>query len=256
LEEARPRRVHVLNGQWDETVQQLRTFVLKKRLGEIESQKAASAQIMMQHYVLLVMENMGIKSREPYFVKAFVCMCTTADVLVEGLLRGMPFRFDDCEVLWRLISACDDFVLVLAFDRASANWSIVRWLWETLLKPGMPMLLPHAEPCSLHGKSLVLRSPSSSKEIEKKTHTFGAWMRFWRNGLAIKDAAVQIISSEFKTRYVARPPDRIARTEQIIAAVYPNFEQEDEDVGDGAVAPKRRGGRRQKKTTHWVEDPA
>jgi len=74
-----PVRVHVLSGQWDETSQKVRAFILKKRVGELASKRYQNAQVMMAHHTMGVLENMCIKSSEPYFTKGRVLLHTTSD---------------------------------------------------------------------------------------------------------------------------------------------------------------------------------
>ena len=74
----------------------------------------------------------------------------TANFLLEGLLRQMPFRLDRIDVLTMLGESSDAVVLTFTRDGASANTNCLEWLFDFLRAHGPPNLLPHNQFCCLH----------------------------------------------------------------------------------------------------------
>jgi hypothetical protein len=258
-----PPKINVVCGQWDETSQKIKMLLVKKHAKEMTSDRQAGAQVMMQSYRMHTVVEGEITKSEPYYVRARILLRQTADFLAECLLQGMPWRIDNPNVIIELDDGCDTLILSFAFDRASNNWLLTSWIWSVLDADGMPVnVLPHGEPCSLHGWSLVERAPrlEGVKEQQNKIHSFALWMRFWKNAVAMKDYASSNVETRFEVREERRPPECKAQTEAIFNAVYPPDAFVEEDVDDppppkgrGRGRGRRRGGRgrrrKKKKTT-------
>ena len=88
------------------------------------------AQVMMQHWRMYEFKDLDMTKNEPLFVRGRVLLQQTADFLCAGLLDGMPFRFDDPDKMAAIGAGADALLVLLTFDRVSANWSTARWIWQ------------------------------------------------------------------------------------------------------------------------------
>jgi len=82
----RPLKIHVLHGQWDETSQRIKAFLLNHLPGEIASGRLSGVQTMMSHFMMFTLVDDKITFQQPLF-------CAGVDPFSphDGLLdRGRP----------------------------------------------------------------------------------------------------------------------------------------------------------------------
>ena len=78
----------------------------------------------------------------------------------------MPCFFDDEEAVLRLCAGGSPVIVSLCCDQASPNFRACAWLWKQMEKPALRrLILPHLEPCSLHGVQLVKCRPTGGKAV-------------------------------------------------------------------------------------------
>ena len=85
-------------------------------------------------------------------------------------------------------------VLTFSHDRASTNYVVLRWIFDQLVKPGMPRnVFPHAEACVLHGLQLARTRPTIGKPLAAVSFSFTRFLRNWRSGQALRTELVTFI---------------------------------------------------------------
>ena len=235
----------VITWQWDETTQRIRGMLSRQAPGEKLSYAKAAAQIMMQSGQVSVHSLSGrearLVSRQPWLCRGLMLAEQTADFLLEGMAQQMPFFFDDMAAVDAKLGASPCVILSLCCDRASANFKACAWLWAQISKPPVGRrLLPHLEPCALHGVHLVKCRPSASRDTVAATSTLSALMRQWRFTTGMRDAIFQHVSSVLRVECAPRPEALRARAEEVIDALWGHEQQPwlYHITADGCIAPK------------------
>ena len=93
----------------------------------------------------------------------------------------MPCFFDDEEEVARLCAGGSPVIVSLCCDRASPNFRACAWLWKQMEKPALRrFILPHLEPCSLHGVQLVKSRPTGGRAVIAAMASLACLMKQWR----------------------------------------------------------------------------
>lgn len=185
---ARDAGVLVLNWQWDETSQRLKAIQKAKNRpggrydGERLAMSQTATQVMMQTGELtscsLVGGEFQVVCKEPLLSKGLILECQTMEFILQGLLSRYPVDVQDAREVGRLMDGHRFAIMSFCMDRASANFSLLKWWWSQLTSPTMPpRVLPHAEPCNAHGIALVKNQPFGTKALVGKSHTFTTLLR-------------------------------------------------------------------------------
>ena len=235
----------VITWQLDETTQRIRGMLSRQAPGEKLSYAKAAAQVMMQSGQVSVHILSGrearLVSRQPWLCRGLMLAEQTADFLLEGMAQQMPFFFDDMAAVDAKLGASPCVVLSLCCDRASANFKACAWLWAQISKPPLGRrLLPHLEPCALHGVHLVKCRPLASRDTVAATSTLAALMRQWRFTTGMRNAIFQHVSSVLRVECAPRPEALRARAVEVIDALWGHEEQPwlYHTTADGCIAPK------------------
>jgi len=152
--------VKVFTWQWDETSQRVRAILPNRLPGERVPHIKVATQVMMQSGLLSTFDMDGgcfaLVSAQEWLCRGHLLAQQTADFILEGMARTMPFFFDDVDGLLPLCNDGSTVIVSLCCDRASANFRACAWLWQQMNSPVLRRLvLPHIEPCALHGIQLV-----------------------------------------------------------------------------------------------------
>ena len=116
------------------------------------------------------------------FCRAMILEEQTGDFIVEGLLRSLPFPFEDAE--WWAIPCgrCTMLFICLCFDRAATNYVVAEYMLIVLVSLVLPLgnAALHSEPCWLHGTQLCKATLASTKSLVARAHSLTAFMKFWK----------------------------------------------------------------------------
>ena len=239
-------RIQVISWQWDETTQRIRGMLSKQATpGEKLSYAKSAAQIMMQSGQVSVHSLSGreapLVSRQPWLCRGLMLAEQTADFLLEGMAQQMPFFFDDMAAVDAKLGASPCVILSLCCDRASANFKACAWIWAQISQPPLGRrLLPHLEPCALHGVHLVKCRPSASRDTVAATSALAVLMRQWRFTTGMRNAIFQHVSSVLRVECAPRPEALRARAVEVIDALWGHEQQPwlYHTTADGCIAPK------------------
>ena len=120
----------------------------------------------------------ALVSAQEWFCRGHLLAQQTADSILEGMARTMPFFFDDDDELLPLCHAGSTVIVSLCCDRASANFRACAWLWQQMNSPVLRRLvLPLIEPCALHGIQLVKCRATGAKKLLTTMSSLGCLMR-------------------------------------------------------------------------------
>lgn len=200
---ARPQggaqRVLMFSVQWDETAQRFRAS-RPETVGGKPTAKTTGAPLAAQVMVIsgrmlgINMLGDGV-SDDPYFASTLVVAETSANILAEGLIRSLPFAFEDPEAMQALAFRSEFVVFSMTVDRASSNLTVARWAASTCV--GLPSnILPWCEFCGAHGVALVKTKAPMVKDLAVALCSFTHWMRYARN--------VDVLSTEVRHQISAR----------------------------------------------------
>ena len=135
--------------------------------------------------------------------------------------KQMPFFFDDIEEVAAELGASPCVILSLCCDRASANFRACAWLWAQIAAPRLgKVLLPHIEPCALHGVHLVKCRPSSCKAAVAGMSSLSALMRQWRFTSAMRDEIFKFVESRLHVELGPRPDSVTRRAVGAVDALF------------------------------------
>ena len=166
----------------------------------------------------------------------------TADFMLEGLSKQMPFFFDDMAEVDAKVGDSPCVILSFCCDRASANFKALAWVWAQCAKPSVGRrLLPHVEPCALHGVQLAKCKPVACKEAVAATSSLSSLMRQWRFTTGMRDAIFQHVRSVLHVERLPKPEAQRARAAEVIDALWGHEEQQwlFKQTKDGCFAPKQ-----------------
>ena len=194
------RTTLVFAGQWDETSQKFRSLRKVGDHGERITYQALAHQVMVFSGAITVEGRVkdGI-STEPFFVRSMVLCETSTNFLLEGVLRSLPFAFENVEQMTKLCASNDCFVFIVVVDRASANSLSAAWLAETI-STWPRNALPWCEYCSAHGCALVKGRAGLLKEMSTALRGFTHWVKYSRNCDALMAELRVIVSMSFEVR--------------------------------------------------------
>lgn len=141
------------------------------------------------------------------------------DCLLEALLRDSPLPFSDLTKLREATGNCDAFVLSLACDRASVNFSIANYLFSQVRQ--LPRhVLPHLEPCGAHGVSLAKERGGLGKECATVLNSLSRQLRFQRFQDALREIIVQMVRAELVIRHEPRPEAHSQRAASLFQSLF------------------------------------
>ena len=218
-------RIHVLSWCWDETSQRIKaiTDASKKLQGERVSHARSSVQVMMQSGKLVVFNGTDgeVVSDDAYYCRGLFLASQSHFHLLEGMRRSMPLDLLDIGALSKWSDACDVLILGFTFDRASANFRLLKTLWSSLATPGAPRtILPFGEPCAAHGVHLVKHRPSASAPIIGAVSTFATLMRTSSFCQGARDAIFKLVSDGLIVKKMARPAESFDRSKMLVELMY------------------------------------
>jgi hypothetical protein len=224
-------RVFGLQYQWDETLQRLRNVWTRVRGGAGRAVAKVAFQVMVQsgmwfEFVLPRGEDVGsVSIAQPWFARACAIEEQNGDFIAECLLRNLPLDPTKMETWFRLESACDVFMLLLCFDRASVNFAVALWVWSLLEREGTPdSICPHAEPCWLHGVMLVKLCSPAGKQIVARMHTLACFLRFYKHLEDFSDSIFLVSRLKCELALMDRPVVAALRSRAVIEKLYGDLE--------------------------------
>ena len=195
--------VRVFTWQWDETSQRIRALLEKVMTNEKKSHQKVGVQVMMQHGVCrqfsFERNECTLVSADEWFARGLQLAEQSAEFILEGLSRGMPFFVDDISQIRTMFGSTSCVVLSFCCDRASANFRALAWIWKQLASPAIGhLILPHVEPCALHGVQLVKCKPRFGKQMISAASTLAACMRQWRFAHGLRDTIITHVKIVFQ----------------------------------------------------------
>lgn len=221
----RPLSVKLLGWEWDETSQRLQALRKGALRGERKPLHQVSVQVMVQKGVLVRYEYdssaFRTVSSEPYFVKARQLELQTADYLLHAMLSSMPIDISNLVVLNTIAANQEALVLAFACDRASANKSSLRWMFNIFESPSLDRsVLAVAEPCAAHGVALSKARAVEGKALVATASSFTCLSKNWRFMDALRDSIIDLVSKHLTIKREARPRDHVEATRRLIQVLF------------------------------------
>ena len=200
-----PAEVKVFTWQWDETSQRVRSMLPNKLRSERLSHAKVSVQIMMQSGLLSTFDVgegcCALVSSHEWLCRGLMLGKQTADFILEGMAGAMPFFFDEEQEVLRLCEGASPLIVSLCCDRAAANFRACAWLWRQMASPLLRRrVLPHIEPCALHGVSLVKCRATGGKALIAAMASLGCLMRQWRFSNGLRDEILFQVQRKLRVR--------------------------------------------------------
>ena len=213
--------VKVFTWQWDETSQRVRAMLPNRLPGERVPHIKVATQVMMQSGLLSTFDMDGgcfaLVSAQEWFCRGHLLAQQTADFILEGMARTMPFFFDDVDGLLPLCNDGSTVIVSLCCDRASANFRACAWLWQQMNSPVLRRLvLPHIEPCALHGIQLVKCRATGAKKLLTTMSSLGCLMRQWRFSNKLRDEILLQVQQKLRVKRGPRPDGCCARAAELV----------------------------------------
>lgn len=176
-----------LTWQWDETAQKTKNVLGHRLREERKSDAKVATQTLMQSGKVVVYTPLPggggtVSFPEPVLCRGTFLPSTTADNILEAILRRYPLPLEDEGALAATLSGDGLLILSFAHDRAASNYLALRWLFRLLIRPSVPKtIFPHAEACVLHGLQLARTRPPVGKGLVGATFSFTRFLRNWRS---------------------------------------------------------------------------
>ena len=213
---------------WDEGDQKLSRFRCRSA-GRTQHTGAVSAQLLVQGGML------GIYTRRTRDQAAMDVSLTkllarpvrlqhaTTNFVMEGIVRGSPFPFDDLpELMAGGLQRGEELLawwFQLGSDRASQNFCIATIAFEVVLR--CPKVIPTIQFCGAHGLVLARNRPKPAKSIHTGLSGFTKWMRLSTNLEAIERSVQEVVRERpFVWRREKRPETELAAAEEVKRALF------------------------------------
>ena len=213
--------VKVFTWQWDETSQRVRAMLPNRLPGERVPHIKVATQVMMQSGLLSTFDFdrgcSALVSAQEWLCRGHMLAEQTADFILEGMACTMPFFFDDVDELLPLCPEGSTFIVSLCCDRAAANFRACAWLWRQMNSPVLRRsLLPHIEPCALHGIHLVKCRAIGAKKLLTTMSSLGCLMRQWRFSNKLRDEILSLVEQKLCVKREPRPDGCSARVDLLV----------------------------------------
>lgn len=158
--------------------------------------------------------------REPLLMRALVLERMTAEYILEGVLRRLPFDLEDASgQLTRLASAHDVVFLSWCTDRAKSNFPVVTSLFLSIDR--LPRnIWPHHEPCHAHGVSLVKGRITAARTISSNAQTLARLMHDPHFVHELRNTIARIVESKLSVRREPQPAELERRAGLLLQTVF------------------------------------
>ena len=131
------------------------------------SSRTTKAPVQVQVFVQFDDIMVGMRSgddedikwrQERKFAPVFFIESTSANYVLEALIRGLPIPIEDKERLLKIIADREIVLLVLVHDSASSNLAAVNWFYDKLYHDyGTAVaFICHAERCFTHQVGIII----------------------------------------------------------------------------------------------------
>ena len=214
-----------LSWQWDETSQRVRNLLGQRLQGERLSHARSATQVLMQTGRLCVFESIGCDWAravdEPVLSRATFLASTSADCILEALLRRYPIPLADAAAVSAVGGGAGSLVLAFGHDRAASNYVVLRWICSQLSLPAMPRnIYPHAEACVLHGLQLVRMRPAAGKPLLGAAFSLTRFFRNWRCTQGVRSEIMAFVRSRLEIVPAPRPNEIGKRDEAVLQVLF------------------------------------
>ena len=133
--------VRVFTWQWDETSQRIRALLEKVMTNEKKSHQKVGVQVMMQHGVCRQFSFEGnectLVSADEWFARGLQLAEQSAEFILEGLSRGMPFSL----TIFPKSERCSGALLAWSYRFAATAPLQISELWHGFGSSWRPQLL-------------------------------------------------------------------------------------------------------------------
>ena len=214
-----------LSWQWDETAQRCKQILQQQSriAGVRASRERTSVQVMMQSGRVRVHSGTSgdVMSSEGIFCRASFLPTTAANNLLASFLPNYPLALEDDHLLLRVSQRTAFLVLQFAHDRASSNYAMLKYLWQRLVRPSVPVnIAPYSEACFLHGFALCKTRPSFGRDLVKSGFSLTRLLRNWRDLQAWRLELLTLVSSNMKVCRAQMPATSRAFNSAVQGALF------------------------------------
>lgn len=220
-------RVSVVATQWDETTQSMRDPRKPSEPGTRwrtnAGQTRSQTMLVFSHlwsFAWHARESSPRVRDTPWFSRALFLFRQTANDLIEGLLRSMPYHILDRVMLGRMSSAADVVILCYTRDGASANTNCVEWLLDVIVNNSAANILPHNQMCLLHRTAIARTRLKGPRDVAVALQSLTRWLRLSRNLEALVEALHAQVARKLVIRHEARPQKFCERQQMILDVLF------------------------------------
>jgi len=200
--------------------------LLGKRLqGERLSHAKAAMQVLMQTGRMCVSESNGCDWArtvdEPILSRATFLATTSADCILEAILRRYPIPLDDAAAVSGLGGSTGSVVLAFSHDRAASNYVVLRWICSQFILPAIPRnIYPHAEACVLHGLQLVRTRPAAGKPLIGAAFSLTRFFRNWKSMAGMRSEIIAFVRTHLEVVPAPCPEGVATRDEAVLKVLF------------------------------------
>lgn len=215
-------RIVALHVQWDETSQRLRPFKDTKG-GARSTRMHVASQVMVcsGFFRTSVHERGGNTSitEDPWHARPLRLFGQDTNYILHGLATALPIGFST-RTVEDILSKSDAFLVCIAMDRASVNFTSAAWITQWLRDEFGDRAMVYPELCVSHGCSLVKQRCPVSKGLATSLYSFTRWLRVSRNFDDFSQAIHDLIAENMEVRQEQRPVNAFADSMRVVECLY------------------------------------
>ena len=204
--------------QWDETSQRFKAML--KDTGTAGDRQTTTGLL---HQVMVfsgIVADVGVRGDglqvEPWLARPMVVDSTSANHLLQAVLRSLPFDISDRACMERISVACDVMLFTITTDRASSNAVVGAWLAQQVDK--LPRhFLPWCEFCIAHGCALAQGRSAIYKKLSSALLSLTHWLRHHRNLEALSAEIRIAIAGDCAVRREPCPAEFLSRGQGVVS---------------------------------------
>ena len=221
-----PTVVLMFSHQFDTTKQRAKFKVPVAELlpGEEVAQAYVTVTVMMQeacvHRYLSGPGGQREVEEQPILMEAAVLSCSNANFYLESLLRRLPIDFQNGAELRRLATCADYLWFVWTTDRDINNALVLVWFFAQIVLATPPTVLPHAEPCALHGVQLAKERFPHSRACAIQSVSFCRQFRHSSFRTGVRAAIISHVKAHCRVRRCKRSEEVVSLAAVLFQALF------------------------------------
>ena len=212
-----------LTAQWDETSHKLRPLLKSSQVRSTRMQVNSQVMVCSGHIIVAARNSSGHVdvSGDPWHNRPLrLENGSNTNNILEGLIKSIPVDFTKADDINEYLNHHEAFIFAGSMDRASPNLVVGRRFCFWLQQNFGYRAIYSAEPCAIHGTSLVKARCKRAKLASSALFSITRWLRINSNFDALAQALRQQVESKIRVRTELRPSELEQRSWQLIEELY------------------------------------